>query len=357
MGAPFYITRERFMAAASVAPDVVSAQTIDRLLDAASRGVEEMTNRHFYPFTQTRYYDWPAQFGLTPIRVYLNADLLSVNTLTVGGVGGTVLSTGNYYLEPVNYATDGGDLQAYSRIEINLATPSVSFVAGPSPQRSIVVDGVWGYSQRTTPAGTLAAAINSSVVTVTLSDSSLVGVGDLVKIDSEQLFVTEKALATTGTTLNGNLTADNAIVTVPVVDGTKVFANEIITIDSERMFVESVSGNNLTVKRAYQDSVLAAHTSGVTVYAPRSATVERGSVGTTAAAHLINATMTRNVPPQKIADYVLADVVSTFLQEKSGYARTIGQGETIQQVTGRALTTLAKEIEDKYGRRRGPVAV
>src|SRR3546814_20587325 len=77
-----------------------------------------------------------------------------------------------------------------------------------------------------------------------------------------------------------------------VTDGTLFFVGELILIDSERMRIVDITGNNLTVVRAYDGSTLAAPSLGADVYVYRSLTVERGALGTTAATHLDAASVT-----------------------------------------------------------------
>lgn len=357
----FYITREAFLEAAVVAPDTRVNRAVDRILEAASRLAENLTNRHFYPFTQTRYYDWPPQFGLTPIRLYLNADLLgpeSAVTVTVEGAALTPLT--DFFLESRNYPTDGGDQQSYSRIEIDLGNTGIdAFKAGQTPQRAIRLTGDWGYSNLTAASGSLAAAIiSTSATTLQLSDSSLVGVGDLITVDTERMVVTEKALIDTTVNLGPNgMTASNADNQIHMSVTGNLQLGEIVTVDSERMYIESFTGSNANVIRAYQGSVLAAHTPNTDIYAPRIATVTRGVYGSTAATHALAAPIIRNFPPQAIADYVLAEAISTFQQERAGYARTVGQGDTAMLVTGRALSDVRNQVVLTYRRNRGPVAV
>src|SRR3546814_19132909 len=74
--------------------------------------------------------------------------------------------------------------------------------------------------------------------------------------------------------------------TVDVTDGTLFFVGELILIDSERMRIVDITGNNLTVVRAYGGATLAAHSLGADVYVSRRLTVDRGALGTTAAPHL-----------------------------------------------------------------------
>src|SRR3546814_15641842 len=74
--------------------------------------------------------------------------------------------------------------------------------------------------------------------------------------------------------------------TVDASDGTLFFVGELILIDSERMRIVDITGNNLTVVRAYDGSTLAAHSLGADVYVYRRLTVERCAPGPPAATPL-----------------------------------------------------------------------
>jgi hypothetical protein len=107
----------------------------------------------------------------------------------------------------------------------------------------------------------------------------------------------------------------------------------VLLLDAERMRVTDIAGNNLIVDRAWDGSTLAAHTAP-TIYAPRSLTVARGALGTTAAAIAQNAPVYRWNPPGPVHSLAIAEAVTTLLQESSGYARTTGVGTTSRQVGG-----------------------
>jgi len=335
---PTYASREALKAAANV-NGVDEDAALDRVLQAASRAVERSTRRRFYPSVETRVYDYPAR-DRGPYRLWLDGDLLEVESLTSAGV-----EIADYFLEPANYGPP------YNRIEIDLAGGE-SFQSGDTWQRQVAVEGVWGYCDDEAAAGALAEADDGSETALDVTDSSLVGVGDLIHIGDERLVVTEKALLTTGTTIAADLAADNAEVTVAVASGPAVKKGEIVTVDAERLLVVDVAGDNLVVKRAWDGSVLAAHTSGATVYAPRTLTVVRGAAGTTAATHSSGAAIARNVPPGLVTELVIAEAIAAREQEKSGYGRNVGQGDGARELRGVGLADLRDRVDELFLRRR-----
>ena len=186
---------------------------------------------------------------------------------------------------------------------------------------------MYGYWTSTKPGGTLAAAVSSTTATTaTVSDSSVLGVGDVLIAGTEQLLVSDQAMADTGQAQTGSgcgtaLENDNVL---EVADGTQVHAGEILQLDAEWMLAEAVTGNYVTVQRAVLGTVLDEH-SGAEVYAARALTVIRGFGGTTAATHLDSAALLVQLIPAEVHEYAIAEALNYVYQKTSAYARTIGE--------------------------------
>lgn len=317
---------------------------IKRAIATGSDDVDDVTQLNggnFRPSFETRYYRWPDQQTAYYYRLWLDGNqLISVDTLTSGGE--TIPPT-DYYLEPQQYGPP------YNRIEINLSRSSAFGFAG-TPQRAIAVTGLWGHTDDQDPAGTLDGGINASVTTLVVSDGSQVGIGDHLMIGTERVEVTGRTWsAVSGGDLGGNLTASAAERTVPVADGTKYHAGELLLLDSERVRVTDVAGNNLTVLRAQDGSVLATHTTGATVYASRSLTVTRGAQGSTAAAHLDGAAITRHVVPGAVRELALASALTALLAARRGYAQQSGTPGAAAIKPG-SLDELRERVSNLHGR-------
>lgn len=314
-------------------------------IEAASREADNLTNRRFIPITAVRRYSWAQPDSRTAYELFLDDDLLTVTTLSKEGDDAVAIASTDYFLEPGNFGPP------YSWVEIDLASTAF-FAAKDTHQRQIRITGSWGYSSATVAAGTLAVAQTDATGTVcTLSDSSLVDVGETILIGTEQQYVSAKALLDTTANTAGALVADASETTVPVNTGTLVLAGEIISVNSEKMLVVSISGNNLTVQRAYDGSVLAAHNNTQDVYAPRTATVTRGENGTTAASHLINVAISKYAPPADIVKYVRAQAISDYEAEKGGWTGTVGGTEASINITQRSLNALRDRVQHRYQRR------
>lgn len=340
-----YVTREEVAAAADVAASAYAYTGIDRALETSADDVEGLCHRRFWPWAGTRYFDWP-DWGDTGAgwRLWLDDnDLISVTALVSGG---TAIAASGYLLR----RSDGKDEPPYTHIEINLGTPA-AFGGGTTWQRSIAVTGLWGHSNDETAAGALAEALDASETAVDVTDSAAVGVGHLVRVDTERMLVAGKAMLSTGQTLQTALTAGSGNTTVAVTTGSAYQPGETLLLDSERMLVCDVAGNNLTVKRAHDGTVLAAHT-GSTIYAPRTLTVVRGFGGTTAATHLTAAPVVRHAPPGAVRDLSLAYCLNQGQQESAAYARSSGQGDHLQESLGRGLTAgIEADVYARFGRK------
>ncbi len=310
------MTREAFMDASDVKTPANLAATIDRLLDSASRKVEKRLHRHFYPLTEAVTFT----FSGGGSGFWLDRDLFTLTAATVDTVAQTVSAVELY---PSHYGPP------YSWVELMGS--------------EVVLTGDWGFTQDTVAAGTLDGNITIGALTLDLSDSSLVGVGDLITIDTERLLVTEKTLKDTTADLASNLTADTSEETVTLDNAALVSAGEIVTLDSERMKIIGISGNVLSVKRAWDGSTLAAHTGAVNVFAPLTCTVERAATGSTAAAQTTGVTVFRNVAPGPVRDLCLAEALVTFQQEHSAYGRTVGSGDNERESAGRGLSAARKD--------------
>ena len=279
---------------------------------------EGWLKRAFTPVTATRYFEWPTPDAGTSYRLWLNADeLVTVTTLTAGGV--TIPST-DYFLEP---NTTG---PPYNRIEIDLASSS-AFGGGSTRQRSIGITGVWcGCPLDTTPAGSLAEALDATEVGVDVTDSSAVGVGSVLVCESERMLVTGKTMLTTGSTATlGALNTDQTL--TPSLGVTGFVVGETLLLDSERVSVTDVTATTLIVKRAWDGTTLAAHTAA-TVYAPRTLTVARGALGTNTATHATSTALTVHVIPGPVRSLAVAEAIVQLQREGAGYAST-SRGRTV----------------------------
>jgi hypothetical protein len=349
--ANWYCSREAVKRAANIHGSLLNAQ-VDRVIEAVSRQIDSLTHTNFIPRTETRLYYWPQRSRAWVL--WLDNWLLSLTALQTKAQDSSpvTISPSDYFLEPNGEWPDGRN--RYDRIEIDLSS-TASFEAGDTPQRSISVEGSWGYTDATRPAGTVSSGLASDATATSMvcSDASLINVGDTLLIESEQLFVSDRSFAALGNILiNGALTASKSEVTVTVDANHGIKAGEVIRVDSEQMYVEAVSGNDLTVTRAYDGTVLASHADNTAVHINRTLTVERGLNGTTAATHADGTSVSVYEPPFDVTRWALAEALATIALEQSMYGRTIGPDAGAQEWSGRALSGLRKQMVALYRRTR-----
>lgn len=347
----WYATREDVKSALDMKETARNDAQLDRAIESASRSVEGLLHRRFYPWSGTRYFDWPNDQYARPWRLWLDADeLISASSLTSDG---TPIAATDYFLEPVNSGPP------FNRIEIDLSSDA-AFSAGSTHQRSIAVTGLFGYSADESRAGALAEDIDLVETDVNVSNGGLIGVGDLIRIGNERMVVIGKSMLDTGVTIaSGNsLTATNSNVSIPCSTTLGMpSVGEVILIDSERMLVVDIAGSTLTVKRAWDGSVLAAHATGASIYAPRTLIVERGVLGTTAEFNGSTSLVFKFLVPGPVRALCVAEALCTVLNESSGYARTAGSGEGAREAAGRALNDARAQAYTRYGRKTRTRAV
>ncbi len=326
MTAPTYATVEQLAAALDVDPSANATSRMYRALQTASRLIDQRLHRWFYPLTGTYTYHATPTSGssgggdrleLHAGGMWLDRDLLSLTSATVDG---TAANTSTITYRPT--------AAPYHWVEL---TGSV-----------IAITGVWGYSQDTNAAGALNGAVSDTTgVSVTVTNSAVVGIGDLITIDTERMIVTDRAMVDTTANITADVAESTATVSLTVNDGSLLNVGETILVDSERMLITDIASNTVTVVRAVDGSTLAAHTQPIDVYAPRTLTVERGATGSTAATHADAATITRNVPPEPIQTYTIAEAIMTISQETAGYGRTTVSGSELVEGLNRAKQAAA----------------
>lgn len=342
-----YCTREDVQRALDIKETTRNAPQIDRAISSAAPNIDRHLHRTFAPTDATHFWDWPNFQRAYPWRIWFDQYELADVTSNVPVVtsGGNVIAASGIFWGPWN------DSPPFTFLELD-RSKNGSFGQGPTPQRDVAITGTFGYRMDTDPGGTLAAAISSTTATTcTVSDGSLLGVGSLLIIDSERLLVSERATVTTGqSNTSGATTAKASDNAITVADGTQLHVQEEILIDSERMLITDVTGNVATVKRAWNGTVLATHSTSTTIYAYRSLTVQRGMNGTTAATHSNSAAISVFRYPPLIRDLAIAEGCYRLLQETSGYGEQ-GAAEYVAATIGAALPDLWDEAETVHGRK------
>lgn len=343
---PPYCTRQDVKRSLDIKETARQNWLIDQAIQSSARNIDKHMHRRFYPENTTHYWDWPNYQRAYPWRIWFDQYELADVTSNVPVVtsGGNTIAAGNILWGPWN------DSPPFTFLELDRSKGG-AFGQGSTPQKDVAVTGTFGYAMDSDAAGTLAAAISStSATTITVSDSSVLGVGSLLIIESERLLVQDMAMATTGQANTSGATTDSAADNaITVSSGAAVHVDETIQIDSERMLVVDVTGNVVTVKRAWDGSVLATHSTSTTINAARSLTVLRGQLGTTAATHSNTTAISVFRYPPLIHDLNVAEACNTVLQRTSGYSE--GGSSEYMATLGASLGDLWDEAETSHGRK------
>jgi hypothetical protein len=337
---PVYVTRDQIVSALDVKPTAYMYIEVDRACRAGSRGVEGLLHRVLYPEVKTRSFDWPAHRRYTsvvPSRIDFDKHALISATSVTSGSSSFTENT-HYFLEP------NEDGPPYESLDLNRSS-SAAFSGGP--QRAVVITGLWGWTNDEETVGTLVGSNLATDTLITLSAPA--GVGTILRIGTERLQVAGQRWLDSTQTATALALANNAV-SITVSNGALFTEGELLLLDSERVQVLEVAGNVLTLRRAVGGTVLATHGAATPVYWQHRVQVERGSLGTTAAAGAGGAPVYRWVPPTLVTEVAQAYAEDFFLQRNAGYSRTVGQGDAERPASGRGIQHVENRCRRLYGR-------
>lgn len=348
MGSVSYATRGQIKDALEVSHTVRFNRLIASVMSAATDAVHGLLHRRFYPERKTVTFDYPNYQYAYPWQLWLGSNqLISIETITSGGV---TIDASDRFLR----RSDDIDEPPYDLIEIDLSSAAV-FTGGSTHQRNVSVLGLFGYKDTDTSiaSGALGGNINSSVTTLVINPSNgvyTVDVGSLILIGTERMIVTDRRMSDTGQNLQSNMDDHQNDTVVDVTDGSAFAVGESIALGAERMRIVDIIGNNLTVDRAQDGTVLTAQTAPVDVYAERTFTVSRGVLGSTAAAHSTSDLVYAHEFPGLVNQLCIAEAVVMLEQQSAGYARVVGSGANARESAGQGLADLRALAAQTYGR-------
>ena len=178
------------------------------LLEDVSRWIDRYCNRHFFALITTRVFDGN---GARELQL---PDLISITTLKTDENQDRVFeltwSSGDYLLYPLNAEPLQPWGQPYSRVLVD--TEAGSRPAFPAGKSTVEISGKWGFREVAEDSGAdinEGGTFSATDTTLTVTDGSLLAVGQTVLIESEQLYIT--AIATNDLTVvrgvNGTIAA------------------------------------------------------------------------------------------------------------------------------------------------------
>lgn len=336
----WYTTLEAVKGSLDVAETARNNAQVRRILDSSARSVEGQLKRRFRPWTGTR--------TVSPISTrpawQLPLGRYELITATEVITDGVTLDPADYDPQPAAGNTDP-DGPPYN--QLNLVDES-AWSADTS------ITGVWGYRDDEETVGALTSQLGAGSTDVasvawTVAD---IGTGDVLRIGDERVVVKARTWSDSGQNLGApGLTASMAGTTVEVTTGTAYAAEEVILIDAEKMRVVDVAGNRLIVIRAWDGSVLAAHTAGADIYALTGVQLDRAQLGTDAAVHDTAAVIYRHVVPGLVAELQLAEAIAMLEQELGGLGHTIRSGESATTVGAVGVEGVRADAALAYKRR------
>lgn|GEM_PF-1838316 len=192
----------------------------------------------------------------------------------------------------------------------------------------VEVPGVWGLYERSEATGATAASEQGvSVETLSVADGSLLSPGMVLQLGEEWQFVRGYgAVSASLTTLASALDASSEV--VALASGSAVKVGEVLKVEFEQMKVLDIQTNSAFVIRGWNKTKKVAHNSGAAVGAFRSFAVTRAVNGSEAATHATATAISRMVVPSDI-NY-LCRQIATLMMKKSqgGYAGRLGNAES-----------------------------
>lgn len=340
-----YCTRERLSRAADVTSPAWLSEEIDQAIEAGSRAVDKLVRRGddtrpaFAPWTGTIEYDWPAIGNSGSYRFWLGPhSLISVSAATSGGTDVTASAIGY----PAQYGPP------YDALDLDQADSSVYATGDGVGQRSLSITGVWSavpITEDTRSSWVLDGSIASGATEADIV--APVSVGNLIRIGSERMIVTDRDWTATADT--ATLSASMAAQSLTVASGAAYIRGDTLSIEGERLIVRDIVSNTLVVQRAADGSTLAAHSSAA-VFVLRTCTLARAQLGTTAAGHTDGDLVYVHRYPPIVEQLAVAYALDQRAQENSGYARTIGAGDGTRNASGAGISTLEDRVLEAYGR-------
>jgi hypothetical protein len=204
------------------------------LLNAASRVADQMSGRHFYTETATKY------FSGTHHPFLVLPDLQSVTTLKTDPIRNETYS--DSWVEGTDYVLEPQDKYPRMKLRKKVHMPNGFTLIGGKAWLEIT--GVWGAGnmRNANPwiliTGTATVA-DGTTTTLTLSSGHGVKAGMTIKIGSEQLFVSASA-TTTATVIRG-------------VNGTTAAAHTTAAISKAEYPAEVVRGTQAVACMMFRD--------------------------------------------------------------------------------------------------------
>lgn len=265
----------------------------------------------FIPVTASKALDGPGGIDLTV------PPLLAITSITHDG---DTLTAADYILYPINRWWENGP---YTRLRVDPDAANLSHWT--YEEEVIAIAGRWGLYEESRATGATVATQDSSSTSLVANSGAALSPGMALLIDSEQELI-EATGAASDSTANTAEAVDASEEEIDVSDGTLVYIGEVIRVNFEQMKIRDIKTNTLLVERGWNGTKRTTHDTAADVYVYRTFTVKRGANGTTAATHSTD-TIYRYVMPYDV-NYLCRQMASLMLKKaQSGYAGKVGSVE------------------------------
>lgn len=311
--AQIYCTADELVRDMATQEGIRSVGLSDRIKEA-SKAIQGKFGS-FIPIQETRTFT--AEYDMDVDKSLPISALLEVQSIKVNGYAIT-----DYCLQPIQRHWLNGP---YSMVQRDL---------GFSKGDEIEITGLWGLYNETEEIDLSVSQATDSEKTVVVTNGGLISLGMVLLIDSEQEYVisgngSKRSPSPTKATslLNGAIT-DIASEQILLVDnGSEFFEGEVLRINSEDILIDRVSGNELTVQRGWNESLIKSHLDDAEIYVYRTFGVVRAVNGTIAAAHTSSAVKRYLVPDD--LNWLCRQIAGLMMMKAaSGFQGRVGSSET-----------------------------
>lgn len=163
--------------------DTTDLTEIEKMSETAARRIDHYTKRHFYPLTETRYFNGN---GCDTLRI---PDLISATSIKLDenydGVYEYTMVATDYWLE--REFADNVDAPPFDLLRLNQYTGTRRSFLGL--RRLIQIIGSWGYSATVERQAQTATMADATTTVMTTSAAGSICVGQTYLIESEQVYV------------------------------------------------------------------------------------------------------------------------------------------------------------------------
>lgn len=272
---------------------------------------------HFMPVTRSLHFN-----GKNKTRIFL-PPFLNVVSITNDG---TALTANDYIEQPSGRHWANGP---FSFLDVDDEATNLGFWI--NEEDGVVCTMNWGLFDLTRRlTATVGTTQSDSASTLIASNGAAVSPGMVLKIGSEWMYVDSTYTTPANITTLGAAITDANTQTVTLADGSLVNVGEIIRVDVEQMRVRDVGGNTALVTRGWNGTPKATHGNGATVSVYRTFNVTRGVNGSTAAEHTSGTVIDQQCAPDDI-NSLCRKIAGRMLKDaQGGFSGVVGDPNTGQ---------------------------